>query len=129
MCVCVCVCVCLRGLYEGLSRYGLVGGCVLPGENFFTLTLSHVCTLDSVTGNLAVNNVFITFISMRDTNRVSLFFHFFSFFETLSHVSLKNYIFSYKFTVSFTMVIKLSPGGESAGGWWSTSKSICLVPA
>ena len=49
---------------------------------------------------------------MRDTNQVSLF----SFFETL-------------FTVSFTMVIKWSPGGESAGGWRSTSKSTCVFPA
>ena len=33
------------------------------------------------------------------------------------------------FTVSFTMVIKRSPGGESAGGGRSTSKSTCVVPA
>ena len=58
------------------------------------------CTLDTVTGNLAVNSVFITVRSMRETNK----FHFFSFFfETLFY------------TVSFTMVIKRSPGGESAG--------------
>ena len=36
--------------------------------------------------------------------------------------------FLYKFAVSFTMVIKISPGGESAGGGWSTSKSTCVVP-
>ena len=35
----------------------------------------------------------------------------------------------YKITVSFTMVIKRSPGGESAGGGRSTSKSTCVRPA
>ena len=45
----------------------------------------------------------------------------FSFFETL--------FFFYKTTVSFTMVIKRSPGGEFAGGGRSTSKSTCVVPA
>ena len=37
---------------------------------------NHVCTLDTVTGNLAVNSVFITFRSMGDMI-------FFSFFDTL----------------------------------------------
>ena len=32
-------------------------------------------------------------------------------------------------TVFFTMVIKRSPGGESAGGGRSASKSTCVVPA
>ena len=40
---------------------------------------NHVCTIDTVTGNLAVNSVFITFRSMKETKK----FHFFSFFETL----------------------------------------------
>ena len=31
-----CMCVCHRGHYEGLSSCRLVGGRVLPGENFFT---------------------------------------------------------------------------------------------
>ena len=57
--------------------------------------------------------VFITFRSMRDTT----FFHFST---TL--------FFLYKTTVSFTMVIKRSPGGEFAGGRRSTSKSTCVVP-
>ena len=35
----------------------------------------------------------------------------------------------YKITISFTMVIKRSPVGESAGGGRSTSKSTCVVPA
>ena len=34
---CACLCVCHRGHYVGLSRCRLVGSCVLPGENFFTL--------------------------------------------------------------------------------------------
>ena len=62
---------------------------------------NHVCTIDTVTGNLAVNSVFITFRSMRETKK----FHFFHFSK----------LFLYKITVSFTMVIKRSPGGESAG--------------
>ena len=37
MCVCVYVCVCHRGTVGGLSRCRLVGSCVLPGEDFFTL--------------------------------------------------------------------------------------------
>ena len=53
--------------------------------------------------------VFITFRSMRDTT-------FFSIFETL---------FVYKITVSFTMVIKRSPGGEFAG-WRAVNLEIHL---
>ena len=34
-----------------------------------------------------------------------------------------------KITVSFTMVIERSPGGQTAGGGQSTSKSTCEVPA
>ena len=56
---------------------------------------------------------FITFRSMRDTT-------FFLFFEVL---------FLYKITVSFTMVIKRSPGGEFAGGGRPPSKSTCAFPA
>ena len=70
--------------------------------------------IDTVTGNLAVNSVFITFRSIRETKK----FHIFSFFET----------FLYKITVSFTMVIKRSAGGESAGDGRSSSKSTCAVP-
>ena len=56
--------------------------------------------------------VFITFRSMREAT----FFHF-------------SKLFLYKITVSFTMVIKRSPGGQAAGGGRSTSKSTCEVPA
>ena len=48
------------GHYKALSRCRLVGKCVRPGENFFPLAYDRVCTLDTVTGNLAVNSVFIT---------------------------------------------------------------------
>ena len=44
------------------------------------LAYDHVCTLDTVTGNLADNSVFITVRSMRDIRTSS---NFFSFFETL----------------------------------------------
>ena len=56
-----------------------------------------VCAIDTVIGNLAVNSVFITFRSMRETKK----FHFFSFSKLILH----------KITFSFTMVIKNSPGG------------------
>ena len=97
-------------------RCRLVGSCLLPGENFCTYIFNVVCTIDTVMGNLKVNSVFITFRSVREKKK----FHFISFFKTLSF---------YKITVSFTMVIKRSPGGESAGDGRSTSKSTCADPA
>ena len=60
--------------------------------------------------------VFIPFRSMRDTNKFHFFFHFSKFFL-------------YKITISFTRVIKRSPGGESTDDGRSTSKSTCVVPA
>ena len=78
------------------------------GENFFPVAYNHVCTLDTVTGNLAVKSVFIT---IKSEIRNSFTFFFFHFFEI---------------TVSFTMVIKRSPDGESAGGGRSTLKSTCV---
>ena len=62
-----------------MSRCWPVGSCVRPGENFFPLAYDHVCTRGTLTGNLAVNGVFITMRSMRDKKK----FHYFSFFETL----------------------------------------------
>ena len=79
------------------------------------LHVNHVCTFDTVTGNLAVISRFHHF-------QINERYDFFSFFETLL----------YKITVSFTMVIKRSPGGQAAGGGTggrSTSKSTCEVPA
>ena len=53
--------------------------------------------------------------------------------EQYEQVSLFHFskLFLYIITVSFTMMINRSPGGESAGGGWSTSKSthVSLVPA
>ena len=74
---------------------------------------NHVCTLDTVTGNLAVISRFHHF---QNNERYDFFFIF------------RN-SFLYKITVSFTMVIKRSPGGESTGDGQSTSKSICAFPA
>ena len=88
------------GHYKALSRCWLVGSCVLPGENIFRPKTTFARLTVTFTGNLAVKSVFITIRSMRDTNK----FHFFFF------------IFRNFFAVSFTMVIKRSPGGESAGG-------------
>ena len=108
--------VCHRGHYEGLSRCRLVGSYVLPGEISLHRP-SCKTTFARLTQSQAISqsfHVFITFRSMTDTTS----FHF------------RN-SFLYKITVSFTMVIKRSPGGESAhaGGGRSTSKSTCVVPA
>ena len=93
-----------------------MGSCLRPGENFFPKAYDHVCTLDTVTGNLAVNSVFMTIRSMRGMNK----FHFFSFFR--NSFFIYHYCFLYHGD-------QRSPGGESAGGWRSTSKSTCVVPA
>ena len=81
---------CHHGHYKALSRCRLVGICVRPGENFFP-AYDHVSTLDTVTGNLEVNSVFITIRSMRDTNTTK-FDSFFIFFKTLF---MYNYCFLY----------------------------------
>ena len=93
------MCVCHRGHYEVLSRCRLVDSCVLPGEKCLYIGLHVKTTFARLTQSQAILQsfrVFITFRSMRDTT----FFHF-----------LK--LFLCKITVSFTMVIKRSPGGES----------------
>ena len=58
-------------------------------------------------------------------------FHHFQINERCEQVSLFFFIFGnsflYKIIVSFTMLIKRSPGGESAAGGRSTSKSTCVV--
>ena len=75
--------------------------------------MTTFCTLDTVKGNLKVNSVFniIRSIAMSNTNMFHFLFHF---FET---------------STLFTMMSKRSPGGESAGGGPSTSKSTCVVAA
>ena len=58
------VCVCHHGHFKALCGCRLVGSmCNLAGENLFTQACDHVCTFDTVTGNLAVNSVFVTIIS------------------------------------------------------------------
>ena len=85
---------------SGWSDVGLwVAVCFLAKISVHIYNL--ICTIDTVTGNLAVNSVFITFRWMRETKK----FRFFFIFQNS---------FLYKNTVSFTMVIKISPGGESA---------------
>ena len=110
--MCVCVCVCHRGYCKALSRYRLVGSCVRPGENFFPkpTTFARLTQSRAISQSLAFSSLYIR--SMREKNK----FHFFTFFETLFY------------TVSFTMAITRSPGGEFAGGGQSTSKSTCVVP-
>ena len=80
-----------------MSRCRLVGSCVLPGEDFFIQRPTCKTTFARLTQSLAISQsfrVFISFKSMRDTT-------FFIFGNS----------FLYKVTVSFTMVIKRSPGG------------------
>ena len=60
-------------------------------------TFAHLTQSQAISQSF---RVFITFRLRRDTT----LFHF------------RNSFFSYKVTVSFTMVIKRSPGGEYAGG-------------
>ena len=86
-----------------------VAVCFLSEISLHRPNTTFAYTLDTVTGYLAVNGVF--------NDRFEKF-HFFIFGTYL-----------YKITVSFTMVIKRSPGGESASGGRSTSKSTCAVPA
>ena len=69
-------CVCHHGHFKALSRCRLVGSCVHPGENLFTSAYGHVCTFGTVTGNLAVNSVFVTIRSMKDTNKLHFLFSF-----------------------------------------------------
>ena len=68
-----------------------------------------VGTLDTGTGNLAVNSVFITIRSMKDANKFHLFFNFSQLF----------FIYNYCFLYHGDQ--KNSAGGESAGGGRSTS--------
>ena len=74
---------CHRGHYEGLSRCRLVGTCVLSSENFFAYVSNNVCTLGTVTGNFAVNSVFITFRSKRETIKFQFFIFRNSFYTKL----------------------------------------------
>ena len=112
--MCVCMHVCHRGHYEGLSRCRLVSSSELPGKNSFHRPTCKT-TFARLTQSQPISQsfrVFITFRSMRDTT-------FFRFRNS----------FLYKITLSFTMVIKRSLGGESAGGRRSTPNSTCVAPA
>ena len=71
-------------------------------------------TLARLTQSQAISQSFRVFISW-DQWEIRLFFIFWN-------------SFLYKITVSFTVVIKRSPGGQAAGGGQSTSKSTCEVP-
>ena len=84
VCVCVCMCVCHRGYYGGLSRFLYIGLHVKP-----RLHASHSHTQSR--SHFAIS-------SLSDQWEIRLFFIF------------RN-SFLYKITVSFTMVIKKSPGG------------------
>ena len=68
---------------RGWSEVGLwIALCFLAKISVHKYILARL--IDTVTGNLAVNSVFITFRSMRETKK----FHFFSFFKTLFYTKL-----------------------------------------
>ena len=115
MCVCVCVCVCVIVVTTGgWGDVGLwVAVCFLAKISLHRPTWKT--TFARLTQSQAVSQSFRVFITFRSWEiRLSFIF--------------RN-SFLYKITVSFTMVIKRSPGGESSGDGRSTSKSTCAFPA
>ena len=100
----MCVCVCHRGHYGGggggggWADVGLwVAVCFLAKISLHRRTCKT--TFARLTQSQAISQSFRAFISFRSRRDTT----FFSFFETLL----------YKITVSFTMVIKRSPGGQA----------------
>ena len=91
-----------------------VAVCVLAKFSFRRPTTTFACLTQS---RAISQSIGFTIRSMRDTNK----FHFFFIFRVS--------FFIYIITVSFTMVIKISPGEEYAGGGRSTLKPTCVVPA
>ena len=78
--------------------------------------------------------MFARFTQSQEISQLFSRFHHFQINERYEQVSLFRISRNsslYRIIVSFTMVIKRSPGGESAGGGQlqSTSKSPCVVPA
>ena len=95
--------VCHRGQCKAVSRCRLVGICVHLGEKIFrwpATTFARLTKSQGISQAIAYFHHF-NFRSMR-VIRTSFNFHV---FETLF----------YRITVSVTKVIKISPGGESAG--------------
>ena len=68
---------------RGWADVGWLVAVCFPAKNSLHIK-NHVCTLDTVTGYLAVNSVFITFRSMWETKK----FSFFSLFKTLFYTKL-----------------------------------------
>ena len=98
----------------GWSDVGLwVAVCFLAKISVHIYNL--VCTSDTVTGNLAVNSVFITFRSMRETKNFA-----FSFFKTHFYTKLP---FPLPWWSKDLLVDKHAGGGQA------TSKSTCADPA
>ena len=122
MCVCVCVCVCVfvchRRHYGGLSRCRLVGTELCASWRRFLYIGLHVKPRLHAWHSRRQSRSHFAFSSRSDQWEIRLFFIF------------RN-SFLYKTTVSFTMAIKRSPGGQAvyACGGQSTSKSTCEVPA
>ena len=102
---------------RGWSDVGLwVAVCSLA--KIFVHIYNHVCTIDTVTGNLAVNSVFITFRSMRETQK----FHFFLFFKTLFVQKLYRFLYHGDQKISWWRIYRWQAGR-------STLKSTCADPA
>ena len=105
---------CHRGHYKALSRCRLVGSCVLAKISFLRTTT----TFARLTQSAQAFSQSMAFSSPSDQWKIRTSFTFFYFFETLF---IYNYCFLYHGD-------QKSPGGESAGGGRSTSKSTCVVP-
>ena len=88
----------MRG-WEGLSRCRLVGSCVLPWRRFLYIGV-HVKPRLHAWHSHRQSRSHFALSSLSDQGEIRLFFIF------------RNSFF-YKITVSFTMVIKRSPGGQA----------------
>ena len=98
--VCMCVCVSSWHMWVGWADVGLqlwVAVCFLAKISLHRRTCKT--TFARLTQSQAISQSFRAFISFR-SRRDTTFFHF-------------SKLFLYKITVSFTMVIKRSPGGQA----------------
>ena len=115
MYVCVYVCVSSWSLWRGWADVGLwVAVC-------FLAKISYI--------GLHVKPRLYAWHSHRQSRSPISRFHLFQINERYDFFFIFWNSFLYKITVSLTMVIKRSPGGQAADGGQSTSKSTCEVPA
>ena len=114
---------CHDGHFKALSRCRLVGCSVRRGENF--LPTSRLQLSQRHPPMRSRKRLDQNYSQISEEVQV-----FFSFFETI-FLTISFSVYHGDQTISRTScrICQRSPGGESAGGWWSTSKSTCVVPA